>query len=206
LIIARRAVPSLYNRLAMKSPRPSKSTLNYAQRDTNSWFQCNQDTIHIYTSEPRWSSYVLWAIAAFFLFLPLVRTLVYGDEFLDSRGTWPARWFSLFIWLFVVFLCVSAGFQWSTVRIDLSVRRVTRTGRWGPFRGTVSEPLHKFDRVVLESESEGSLRVDLRGGEDECVLLLSEHSWRESVHVAQEVASRLGLPLEGYDPDDEWPD
>lgn len=183
---------------------PTRSTLNYAQRDTDSWFQCNEHAIHLHTGRALFISCIGWAMAAFFLFLPLVRTLIYGDEFLDFDGTAKARWFGLFIWLFVIFLCVSAGFQWSTVRIDLSARRVTRTGRWGPFRGTLSEPLHKFDRVVLESDSEGSLRVELRGSSDECVLLLSEHSRRESIHVAQEVASRLGLPVLGFNPDDEW--
>lgn len=166
-------------------------------RDRDASFQCSEGAIFIHNQNSRSQAYMGWATAAFLIIFPLVRARLPGRAWIAFDEPGAAGWFGLLVYVFAIFSCVSIGFWWSTIRVDLVSRRIVRDRRWGPFRSCRTALVEDFDRVVLESDSDGVTTVDLVGSQR--LRIVWGRPRAESIPLAKEVASRITLPLVGVD-------
>ncbi len=194
--------PAEINQLLMRHTETTKLILPYARPDTDASFQCNEGLICIYNSHGRGHAYFGWTIAACLIVFPLTRTFLPGTTWFafDERGA--EGWFGMLAYLFTIFACVSTGFWWSTVKIDLRASQIERRSRWGPFSRRTVEPLSVFHTLRL-SRYDGDNTVELEGSQN--MQIVWGRKRKETVRIARELASRVSLPLVGEDEDEGEP-
>lgn len=156
-------------------------------------FWCEGSTIFIHNRHPLGHAYSCWTIAAVLVAVPFLRHLT-------PPGTtlWlvcDEGWGGLIVYLLSIFLAVSAGFWWSTIRVDLDTRIVEKRSRWGLFRGRTTTSLGEFSAVEVGSNSDGDAWVVMTGSQD--LRVVWGRTASESAIIARELAARLGLPLRG---------
>ncbi len=173
----------------------TKPTPPRAARDIDATFQCSDNVIYIHNQNSRRRAYTLWIVAAFLVIFPLIRAFVPGRVWFafDEPGAWG--WFGLVVYLFAIFACISAVFEWSTIRIDLVSGQIAKEGRWGPFRSRRTTSIKEFDQVALEHDD--NITVELVGSQR--LQIVWRRSRAESIRIAREVAAHMKLPVVGDD-------
>jgi hypothetical protein len=169
----------------------------YRSRRGAASFECSDHLIFIRNQNSRSQAYMGWATAAFLLIFPLVRASVPGRAWFAFDEPGVAGWFGLFVYTFAVFACISVGFRWSTIRVDLASHRIVREGRWGPFRSCRTAFVNEFDRVAVKTDSDHVTTVELVGLHR--LQIVWGRSRAESERLAKEFAARTGLPMVGGD-------
>lgn len=127
--------------------------------------------------------------------LPLFRRWLPGHISLVFDEPGREGWFGLVIYLFVIYVTISAGFTWSTIRIDLVAQCIAFERRVGLYRRLRSAPLSCFTGVVFDDGTEGDPRIRLIGCDEWTIAWGRRH--RDALAIAREVSSRLAIPLTG---------
>ena len=78
--------------------------------------------------------------------------------------------------------------------MNLETGQIERTTRWGPFTGRATAPLAAFDRVVVTSDSDNHVAVELAGAAR--IEVVAYRGRAESLRMAQVFAGWVGLPVE----------
>lgn len=179
----------------MRRAQSSNARFPDAHNDMRESFRCTEHLISIHNSNGRTHRYLVWGSAALLIVFPLVRAFVPGTIWFAFDEHGAGGWFGLIVYLFAIFACISAGFWWSTIRMDLKTLQVEHTRRWGPFRTQTVVPLTAFEQVKMERDSDGDITVELVGSQQ--MQIVWGRTRTESVRIAREVSARTSLPLVG---------
>jgi hypothetical protein len=182
----------------------SKPVLSYARPDTRSTFQANEHDIYIDNGPVPLHKWICWLIAALFIALPFVQALLSHTIPFAWGDPGQVRWTKWLLYVLLILCLMFVSVQSSSVRIDLVALRVISASRVGLYHCEETAPLSKFDRVALDRDSEGASLVRLAGKDGTSIEVMSGRNRRDTIRAAKEIASRLSLPLDGYNPEEEW--
>ena len=173
----------------MSKPR---SILPYARPETDADFQVDDTVIYIRSSNGGFHRYAVWAAAGGLILLPIVAPFLqprFRLEFNQPLGFW----IGCLLYALTVAACISAGWWWSTVRLDLTTRQVLLETRWGVIRSRRIVPFDDVDGVAIELDSDGDWRVALSGREKRIVAWGRDGD--ETARIGRTIAELMQLPL-----------
>lgn len=155
-------------------------------------FTITGDQLLISNARPRSHTVVMLVAAAAILVL-LIGGKSLPEGLGGGEGAAPPE-----ILLLGLYLCASAAFWWSTVRIDKEAAEVEIIRRWGLFRSKRKDDLSGFTKVALRADSDNEISVYLEGttqGMEVCNnrAILWGREYEESLALTKAVAAFLGL-------------
>ena len=174
------------------------SILPYARPDAGADFQVDDTVIYIRSSNGHFHRYAVWTAAAGLILLPIVAPFLQPRFRLELNQP-LGFWIGCLVYALTVAACISAGWWWSNVRLDLATRRVILETRWGVIRSRRTVPFDQVDEVVVESDSDGDWIVTLSGRSRWTVAWGRDGD--ETARIGRAVAERMLLPLRGGDRD-----